>query len=64
MKTTILTFSNSNMARSSGQWTFFLEEEKAGSYTLSCEQVVIDGGEAMVMNPLLGLDAVPISIPR
>jgi hypothetical protein len=54
MKTRILTFSDSNMARSSWRWNFYLEDEDGGAYRLSCQQVITDE-EAMVIEPVLRL---------
>jgi hypothetical protein len=51
VKTRILTFSDSNMARSSWRWNFYLEDENGGAYRLSCQQVITDD-EAMVMEPV------------
>jgi hypothetical protein len=54
MKTRILSFSDSNMARSSWRWNFYLEDEDRGAYRLSCQQVITDD-EAMVIEPVLRL---------
>jgi hypothetical protein len=51
MKTRILSFSDSNMARSSWRWNFYLEDENDGAYRLSCQQVITDD-EAMVIEPV------------
>jgi hypothetical protein len=54
VKTRILSFSDSNMARSSWRWNFYLEDEDGGAYRLSCQQVITDD-EAMVIEPVLRL---------
>jgi hypothetical protein len=51
VKTRILSFSDSNMARSSWRWNFYLEDENDGAYRLSCQQVITDE-EAMVIEPV------------
>jgi hypothetical protein len=52
MKTRILSFSDSNMARSSWRWNFYLEDENGGAYRLSCQQVITDDDEDMVIEPV------------
>jgi hypothetical protein len=59
MKTRILSFSDSNMARSSWRWNFYLDDEDCGAYGLSCEQVTTDDDEAMIIEPVSGLRRGP-----
>jgi hypothetical protein len=54
VKTRILSFSDSNMARSSWRWNFYLDDEDCGAYRLSCQQVITDD-EALVIEPVLRL---------
>jgi hypothetical protein len=55
VKTTILTFSDSNMVGFSWSWNFNLEDQKKGAYGLSCEQVTTDDDEAIMIEPVSGL---------